>query len=174
MQYAIYGRIQEPAALHVEDFDLANNRLKITKKVQWLKAKGYGSRVVSGAKANGGKIFSPIPTLALNVYNEWRLRSGIRSGLLFQIDGKLIEYRQIQYRYDLALKAAGLPFRSTHILRHAALSEAYAVCENLLAVRDLAGHKNLKATERYAKVRDEKIAKTQRQMDRRLATIQSK
>jgi len=41
MQYAIYGRVQEAAALYVEDFDLVNNRLEIKRKVQWLRFIGY-------------------------------------------------------------------------------------------------------------------------------------
>ena len=171
MQYAIYGRIQEAAALHVEDFDLVNNRLEIKRKVQWLRVKGYKDRIVSGAKANGGKVFAPIPELAVQVLNEWKLRSGIRSGLLFPIGGELITYRQIQHKYDLALKRASLPFRATHVLRHAALSEAYAACLNILTVQKLGGQKSLRATERYAKARDQQVADTQRQMDERLASI---
>jgi integrase len=171
MQYAIYGRIQEAAALFVEDFDLANNRLEVKRKVQWLRVRGYEDNVVAGSKTNGGKIFSPIPEAALQVFNEWRLRSGVRSGLLFRIDGEVIAYRQIQHKYDQALKRAKLPFRSTHILRHAALVEAYSTTTNILAVQKLAGHKSLKATEKYAKVRDEQLAEVQRRMDEKLSSV---
>jgi integrase len=171
MQYAIYGRIQETAALHVEDFDLRNNRLEIKRKVQWMRAKGFENRVVAGSKTNGGKIFSPIPELAVQVLREWQLRSGVRSGLLFTIEGGLIEYRQIQYKYDQALRNAKLPFSATHILRHAALAEAYSTSSNILAVQRLAGHKSLKATEKYAKVRDEQVAEVQRGMDVKLSSV---
>lgn len=171
MQYAIYGRIQEAAALHVEDFDLVNNRLEIKRKVQWMRKKGFESRIVAGSKANGGKVFSPIPELALNAFKEWKLRSGIRSGLLFRIDGELIEYRTIQHKYDKALANAKLPFSATHILRHASLVEAYSASSNILAVQKLAGHKGLKATEKYAKVRDEQLVEVQRKMDERLSSV---
>ena len=174
MQYAIYGRVQEAAALYAEDFDTVNNRLEIKRKAQWLRARGYKDQIVIGAKANGGKVFSPIPELAIQVFNEWKIRSGIRSGLLFQIDGELITYRQIQHKYDLALRNAKLPFRSTHILRHAALTEAYSACLNILTVQKLAGQRSLRATERYAKVRDQQVADTQRQMDERLSSIWQK
>ena len=174
MQYATYGRIQEAAALHVEDFDLRNDRLEIKRKVQWLRSKGYENRIVPGAKSSGGKIFSPIPELAVQVLKEWMLRSQVRSGLLFQIDGKIITYRQIQHKYDHALKNAKLPFSSTHILRHASLVEAYSSCVNILTVQKLAGHKSLRATEKYAKVRDEQVAEAQRQMDKKLSSIWEK
>ena len=171
MQYAIYGRIQEAAALEVESFDLVNNRLEVKRKVQWLRAKGWENQIVQGAKANGGKIFTPIPELALQVFQEWKLRSGVRSGLLFTVRGSLIEYRQIQHKYDRALKDAQLPFSATHILRHAALVEAYSTSANILAVQRLAGHKGLRATEKYAKVRDEQVAEVQRKMDEKLSSV---
>jgi len=75
--------------------------------------------------------------MALQVLQEWKLRSGVRSGLLFKIDGQIITYRQIQYKYDHALKRAKLPFRATHILRHASLAEAYSTTSNILAVQKL-------------------------------------
>lgn len=171
MQYAIYSRIQEPAALYVEDFDLVNNRLEVKRKVQWLREKGYAPRIVDGSKSNGGKIFTPIPELAVRVLKEWMLRSGTRSGLLFTINGEVISYRQIQHKYNQALRNVKLPFRATHILRHASLAEAYSATKNILAVKELAGHSSLKTTERYAKVRDEQMADAQHKMDQRLSTI---
>ncbi len=171
MQYAIYCRIQEPAALHVEDFDLVNNRLEIKRKVQWLRAKGHKDQIVMGLKSNGGKIFSPIPELAVQVLKEWMLRSGVRTGLLFQIDGEIIAYRQIQFKYDQALRNAKLPFTATHILRHASLTEAYCSTTNILAVKKFAGHSSLKTTEKYAKVRDEQMIETQHKMDEKLKSI---
>ena len=36
MQYAIYSRVQEPAALYVEDFDLINDQLEIKRNAQLL------------------------------------------------------------------------------------------------------------------------------------------
>jgi integrase len=174
MQYAIYGRVQDAAALYVEDFDLTNNRLEIKRKVQWLRAKNYKNQIVPGSKTNGGKSFSPIPELALQILKEWMLRSGVRSGQLFQIDGEIITYRTIQQKYDRALKNAKLPFTSTHILRHAALVEAYNSCQDILAVQRLAGHSDLRATERYAKVRDNRVAEVQRKMDKNLSQVWKK
>lgn len=174
MQYAIYGRIQDAAALHFEDFDLANDRLEVNKKVQWLRARGYEDRIVAGSKANGGKLLNPIPELAVHVFKEWIVRSGIRSGKLFHIGGEIITYRQIEKRYTQALKAAGLPFSATHILRHAALTEAYESCKDLLLVQRLAGQGDLRSTTRYAKVRDNQVTETQKKMDGKLGSILKK
>lgn len=80
-------------------------------------------------------------------------------------------YRQIVYRYDQALKAAELPFTGTHLLRHASLSEHYDTCKDILATAKVAGHSDLRATERYAKARDEQVVETQRQMGEKLRNI---
>jgi integrase len=171
MQYALYARIQSAAALHVEDFDLANDSLNMIRKVQWLRKRGYEDRVVDGAKTNGGKVFTPIPKLAAQVFREWMLKSGIRSGLLFQVNGEVIAYRTIQNKYDRALKAAKLPFTATHILRHASLVEAYNSCRDILAVQRLADHNDLRTTQKYAKSRDKQVQETQSQMDEKLSSI---
>lgn len=171
MQYGIYGRIQDAAALSYESFDFKRNMLTINQKVQWVRQKGTLPKVVPGSKTDGGKILSPIPELASQVFREWIMRSGVRTGLLFQLDGKVITYRQIDYLYSKALQKANLPFRATHILRHAALTEAYDSCRDLLLVQRLAGQRDLRSTTRYAKVRDHQIAEVQKQIDQKLLSI---
>lgn len=99
------------------------------------------------------------------------MRSGVRSGLLFQVEGKLITYRQIERRYTQALKLAGLPFSATHILRHASLTEAYETCKDLLLVQKFAGQKDLRSTTRYAKIRDTQVVEIQKKMDEKLASV---
>jgi integrase len=99
------------------------------------------------------------------------MKSGVRSGLLFRYDGQIVTYKQIAHRYDQALEAAKLPFRGTHLIRHASLSEHYNTCKDILATAKVAGHSDLRATERYAKARDERVAETQRQMDERLRGV---
>jgi integrase len=155
----------------VQGLDFDGNKIDVNKKVQWIRQKGYGTRIVPGSKTNGGKILSPIPELAKRVFKEWVFRSKIRSGLLFQIDGEPIGYRTIEYRYTQALSKAGLPFSATHIIRHASLAEAYETCQDILMVQRLAGQKDLQSTTRYAKVRDAQAMETQRKMDVKLMSI---
>ena len=171
MQYGIYGRIQDAAALHYEDFDFAANKVEINKKVQWIRSQGYEDRIVAGSKSNGGKTLSPIPELAGRVFKEWIFRSNIRSGPLFHYDGKPIPYRHIEYRYTQALQKAGLAFSATHIIRHAALTEAYQACKDLLMIQVFAGQKDMKSTTRYAKVRDDQVIAIQQKMDEKLSSI---
>jgi integrase len=170
MQYATYTRVQEAAALHYEDFDFGRNKVIVNKKVQWLRAKGYEDRIVDGSKVNGGKEL-PMSDLARKVFHELVLRFGIRSGPLFQVDGKIITYRQIEHKYSKALKTVGLPFTATHILRHASLTEFYDTCKDLIQTAKVAGHGDIKSTMKYAKVRDERVIQTQKEMDQKLLSL---
>ncbi len=169
MQYATYSRVQEAAALHAEDFDFNRRKLRVVHKVQWMRAKGKSSKIVDGSKTNGGKEIE-MPEMAACLFREWALKSGVRSGPLFLNGGVPYEYRQIEYRYTQALKRAD-PFSATHILRHAALTEHYATCGDLKITAKVAGHDDIKSTDKYAKVRDERVAHVQREMDRKLSSI---
>ncbi|MGK5087924.1 site-specific integrase [Bdellovibrionota bacterium FG-2] len=169
-QYAIYSRVQEVAALHYEDFHFGRNEIVINKKAIWPRMKGMKPFIEAGAKTNGGKKI-PMSALARRVVQEWALKSGTRTGLLFQMNGKMLTYRQIDERYTQALRAAGLPFTSTHVLRHASLTEFYDSCKDLLQTQKVAGHRDLRATTRYAKVRDERIVQTQLEVDKKQSCL---
>jgi integrase len=170
MQYLTYGRVQDAAALHYESFDFTANKIRVDKKIQWLRASGHENRIADGSKKNGGKIID-MPASAALLFREWTLKTGIRSGLLFRYEGEIVPYRVIEYRYTKALRKLGLPFAATHILRHASLTEYYQVCRDLLATAKVAGHDDLRSTEKYAKVRDDTMVKNQRQMDDRLSAL---
>jgi integrase len=105
-QYAIYGRIQDAAALHHEDFDFERGKIYIRRKIQWARTKGEVDRITQGSKANGGKEI-PMNDFATKVFREWVMKSGVRSGLLFTYRGAIVTYRQIGFRYDQALALHG-------------------------------------------------------------------
>lgn len=158
------------AALFYEDFDFERGKIHVRRKVQWSRAKGEADRLTEGAKVNGGKVV-PLNDFAGRIFREWVLKSRIRKGLLFPYKGKIVTYSQIASRYDQALKAANLPFRGTHLIRHASLSEHYNTCKDIFATAKFAGHSDLRATERYAKARDKSVIETQRQMDEKMRSI---
>lgn len=167
-QYFIYGRVQDAAGLRYEDFDFIKNKVLIRQKIQWGRAKNESHIISAGSKANSGKVV-PIHDFMAKVFREWIIKSGVRSGLLFTIGGEIISYRQISYRYDKALKKAGISFRGTHLIRHASLSEHYETNMDILATSKVAGHSDLRATARYTKARDEKVTETQQKMGNKLS-----
>jgi integrase len=167
LQYGIYGRTQEAAALTVEDFDIVKMRVTIQRKVIWPRAKNQKSFIKEGLKASRSKTL-PLSEFAHSVLKEWTLRSGVRTGYLFAKDGVPLEYRQIEYRYTQALKDAGLPFKATYLLRHASLSEHYKTGKDIVATKTAAGHTALSSTQRYVKTRDEDMRLIQTNLDKRM------
>jgi len=166
IQFPLFGRIGEAAALDFNDFSLKSGFVDLNKRVVWLRAKGQESVIEKGLKAGEGKrVHSPH---VCQLLSAWCMEEGIRSGPLFLHEGKPIDYRAIQYRYDSALKAAGLTFRGTHILRHGSLTEFQAIAGDLNLTKEVAGHTDIRMTQRYAKASEEKILEVSRLMEKRL------
>ncbi len=69
------------------------------------------------------------------------------------------------------MRSAELPYSATHILQHASLTEFYDFCKDLLQTAKVAGHRDLRATEKYAKVRDDRVVQTQKEMDKKLSSL---
>ncbi len=166
LQYSEAARIQEIAALDVEDIDLNTGELRRNKRLIWGRHELKVRTIQPGLKARDELV--SFSQHSLSLVKEWLLKSGRRSGLLFSIGGRPLSYRGIKYRYDKALFKTGLPFRGTHILRHAAGCEHYETGKDHLATKEKMGHSSITMTERYAKSRPEAQNKIQQLMDEKL------
>lgn len=157
-QYYQALRISEAAGLYWEDaqfdFDaLQNSRLIIVRSVYWPHKKGQPSFVRIGfknAEANGGVKELPMFPETFRALMS-RYEEGAR-GLVFHINGEHLDYKLFQYTYNRAFRLAGLPYTSTHIMRHGG-------CRRLLnrehgdlgVAQQLLGNSSLKTTLVYAK-----------------------
>jgi integrase len=168
-QYGIYGRIQEAAALFCEDLDPSTGKVLVRRKILWPRKAGLEVEVKQGLKRGQGKVI--VSKFTTQLLREWMLKSGIREGMLFALDGKPVPYRAIQHYYDRAFEIAKLPHRGTHIVRHAALTEHYATCRDIRQTQLMAGHRDLATTQIYAKVREEVEIETQGKMDEKLRAM---
>ena len=75
-----------------------------------------------------------------------------KAGLLFtDLKGEALKYGAIQTSFSAGFKALGLPWRSTHILRHSYATAALQANNSLSAVQASLGHSSRIMTERYAK-----------------------
>ncbi len=126
--------------------------------------------IVDGSKANGGKVIDMAQSTA-TFFREWTMNSSVRSGPLFQMDGEIVPYRFIEYRYSKTLRKLKIPFSATHILRHASLTEHYSTCGDFRSTAKVAGHGDLDSTQRYAKVMDERLTEIQQRMDAKLGSL---
>ncbi len=157
MQYLTATRVQETAALRVDDFDFNSKKLFIRRRVMWIRKRGAESIVRDGTKSGSGKVLQLGRSLIEHLART-KLRLNVRDGFLFFRDGKPLSYRQIEYRYSRAFTKAGINQSGTHILRHAALSEVQSSCKDLRVTMEIAGHRDIKSTVRYAKARESAVA----------------
>lgn len=164
-QYGIYGRVQDAAALHYEDFGPEN--VRVHRVVEWPRRKGEKAQVRSGSKTNPGKEI-PNSEFLKKTLKEWKRKTNRIRGPLFSHNGVIVPYRAIQYRYDLALEKAGIEFTGTHLLRHASLTEVYSQSKDIKTTAKLAGHANIATTQRYAKARSSDARHTQERMSEEL------
>ena len=59
--------------------------------------------------------------------------------------------------WETAIRRAGIPWATPHSLRHTSITEAVHVPNsNVVAISSVAGHKNLKTTQRYIHTADER------------------
>ncbi len=152
-------RVSEAAGLYWEDVrmeltDLRNSRIVIRRIVEWPRRKGVSTRVRAGFKngsANEGEKELPMFPETFRALDSLRRANG-NIGLVFHIDGKPLEYRQIQYAYDQAFKAAGLPFTATHVMRHGGCRRVFNRTNGDTAIaQQLLGNTTLESTLVYAK-----------------------
>ena len=89
----------------------------------------------------------------LTVLKEMKLESENKSELLFtDSEGELLKYNAIQSSFNASFMALGLPWRSTHILRHSYATAALMATRDISSVQASLGHTSSRMTERYAKV----------------------
>ncbi len=158
VQYFQALRISEAAAIDWEDVRLDakspfKSRLMICRSVVWPRKRGFESYVKAGFKnsdSNGGVKEQPLFPEAFEALNAWKGK-GSKSGLVFQVHGEHLEYRPIQYAYNRAFKQAGLPYRSTHVMRHGGCRNIYNEVPDTAVAQQLLGNTTLQATLVYAK-----------------------
>ncbi len=123
-------RISEAAALRWQDvhFDAEppKSRLTFCQHVLYTRSKDVADEIEPGLKnSDEGKEHPMLP----EVYGMLRRmhRRGAK-GLVFVPptgEREFFSYRQVQYRYDQTFKALGLPYSSTHVMRHGGARSAF-------------------------------------------------
>ena len=147
LQYFQALRISEAAAVHREDVRLGEvrsfSRLMVKRSLCWPRKKGVPSYVQVGFKNSGsfedGVKEQPIfPETHDALSSMFRNNPSQKLGLIFTIEGKHLECRQIQHAYDLAFKRAGC-------------RNLYNESGDLSVAQQLLGDKSEQATKVYAR-----------------------
>lgn len=135
-------RLQELIDLKIEDVDLEAKHLHIRS------AKGGVPQV---------KFLHTRLRGLLRTYLKWRVRQGTECcpALFTSQRGTRLSPRQVAYRLDYWLKAAGIDKPLTpHSLRHTFATRLYARTNDLLVVQRALGHRQIATTEIYTHLVD--------------------
>lgn len=130
IQFEHSRRISEVAALEAKDVhqswaDPRRSRITFLRHVIWLRGSREDSFVDHGSKTSRDMLSHSMTPRSFDALA--RYVTADTTGPLFvpAEGGDFFTYRQIQYRYNLALERAGLPYSSTHIMRHGGATSSY-------------------------------------------------
>lgn len=125
------GRVQEPAGLQWESVDFKNGLVRVSDVAVWGNDKQFS--YLKETPKNGEDRIVYLNSSMMEILKRrmndkpvkecefFRESTGEPLNFVFHQDGRPLNYRQIQYNYNKALKRANLfpEFRATHILRKA-------------------------------------------------------
>lgn len=147
-------RVSEVCALGWEDVHFAANPaesyIEISKHIQWKRVKGAKPELENGFKNSEALGGSKILFLHPESYRSLQALQNQRAGLIFHDSGQPYTYRQLQYQYNEALTTLGLPFKSTHILRHGGSTHYMNLFPDYALNQMLLGNTTLDSTKVYA------------------------
>jgi integrase len=125
-------------ALEWRDVDLAKRQLRIQRSI-------WNGHVTS---PKGGRVrYVPLTErLAQALRDHRHLRS---PNVLYQKNGQALTRQMVQYQMRLASGRAGLTEDGVHMLRHTFCSHLAMAGAPARSIQELAGHRDLKTTERY-------------------------
>ena len=160
IQFFCAGRIGEIAGIQISNINLSEEYFLIKESVVWC---------------NGNKVFEylkhfPKNREARRVFIHGQLREVIKRRLqesivgcdyLFHVNGRPLNYCNIQRHYRAAQKKAEVSYTGTHCLRHGMATLARKVGGmGLDSVIAMTGHKNLRLADHYSRIDCEEQKKT--------------
>ncbi len=146
-------RISEVSAMKWSNLELKSRAYRVSEHMTWPRVLGQAPEIVPGTKTNkSGESFS-IYLREEVVAALLELSKLPRAGeLIFSLDGEPLHYRQIQYRFNKAFEKAGLPYRSTHVLRHTGATEFLNETGDLLALQQMGNWADVRMATHYGKI----------------------
>ena len=147
-QFYMGARVSETAGLQVDAIDLKEKEIRIQYVLVWSRSKQV-EYLKDRPKNNEISYASMNPRLEEIIR---RRLPEAENGYLFHRDGKPLCYREIQHRYNTALKKAGLSDRygSTHIMRHSMGTITRRVTGSMDMAQAVTRHKDVRTAQQYA------------------------
>ena len=146
------ARVSEACGLCWDSVDLESGQARVIRKLSWdhNTKKPY---LEETTKTSAGVRVLLLSSELIAVLREVRKENPVERALLFtDRKGEALRYNAIQSSFNAGFTALGLPWRSTHILRHSYATGALMATKSISAVQATLGHTSSRMTERYAKV----------------------
>lgn len=139
-------RLGELCALQYKDIDLCNGVIHVTKTAQRMKKGMHTHLVVQPPKTDNARRTIPLPEDMLALLRQ--TVCPVRNEENYFLTGKSapLEPRTLQYQYRALLKAAGIPYRNFHVLRHTCASLLLSNGISMKQIQIWLGHSTFSTT----------------------------
>lgn len=170
IQFMIAGRVQEAAAISPRQVDLSRDILTIDQAISWARHES-GEHYLKKTKTGATRHCQITAKMKHHfIFLKNRLPKGCE--FLFNLNGKMLTYRQIQRAYNNGLKRAGLDHKygSTHILRHS-MATATRNEFGIEHTQAIGGWSDLKVAHSYGSLDISKQAEAARRIEEKLQLL---
>lgn len=139
-------RLGELCALQYKDIDLRNGVVHVRKTVQRIRSGDRTSLMVLPPKSDSARRTIPLPGDMAALLQK--LVQSHPNGENYLLTGKNVpmEPRTMQYQYRALLKAAGIPYRNFHTLRHTYASRCVERGIDVKSLSEMLGHADVRTT----------------------------
>ena len=139
-------RLGELCALQYKDIDLRNGVIHITKTVQRIRSGDCTCLMVLPPKSDSARRTIPLPGDMAALLKK--IIQSHPNGENYLLTGKSapMEPRTMQYQYRTLLKAAGIPYRNFHVLRHTYASRCVERGVDVKSLSEMLGHADVRTT----------------------------
>lgn len=139
-------RLGELCALQYKDIDLRNGVIHITKTAQRIRSGDRTCLMVLPPKSDSARRTIPLPGDMAALLKK--IIQSHPNGENYLLTGKSapMEPRTMQYQYRTLLKAAGIPYRNFHVLRHTYASRCVERGVDVKSLSEMLGHADVRTT----------------------------
>ena len=146
------ARVSEACGMCWSSIDLKHNQARVIQSLGWdhNTKKPYLEQTT---KTSASVRVLLLSSELISVLRKMKEESEDETDLLFtDRQGDALKYNAIQSAFNAGFRALGLPWRSTHILRHSYATGALIATKDISSVQASLGHTSSRMTEKYAKV----------------------
>jgi integrase len=114
MQLYMAGRIGEAAGITVDVINRELRKIEVSKVMTWINGRPRPKETTKTESVT----YVHLNDHMLMIIDEQEAERPHDCPYLFQVDGEPLRYSWIREAYNQAFKAAGLPYRASHVLRY--------------------------------------------------------